>query len=195
MSKANEVSRRNFFKVAGGAGAVAALFGANATAKAQSNQGFEIDVCCDGNTFVFTGPTHVDGSPAYGATFVVEGFIYPNGVFDEQGAASGISADGSPAAPNRVIGKWTCYGTFVGDGMKTEEGKADVVTTQIYDFDPENPGNDILFSQGYELVGLNIPFQRNLQGGTGFNSLLRGFVTQEAVAINPTGAANIHFKF
>jgi hypothetical protein len=195
MSKKTDVSRRNFFKVAGGAGAVAALLGATNVAKAQNNEGFELDVCCDGNTFVFTGPTHEDGSPAYGATFVVEGFIYPNGTLEEQGAAGGINADGSPELPSSVIGKWTCYGTFVGDGVRTEEGRPDVVTTQIYDFDVENPGNDILMSQGYELAGLNYPFKRNLQGGTGFNSLLRGIVTQEAVGMNATGVANIHFKF
>lgn len=193
-----DLSRRDLIKTAGGAaGAMAVVAGLpEGEAKAsQSDSNFAIDVACQGTTFTFDGPTHPDDSPDYGATFIVEGVIYPHGTFDEMGASSGLLEDGHPEFPDRVVGKWTCYGMFVGDGGHTEAGHPEVVTTQIYDFDPDSTGEDILISRGFELAGLDAPFTRALTGGTGLNRSFRGEVVQRAIALNATDFPNIRFRF
>ena len=195
MSKEINVSRRKLFKAAGGIGAVAAISSlSNVAANAQSESDLVLDVCINGSNFVFQGPTHSDGSPAFGATFVVDGVIYPENTLEERGQTAGLFMDGSPQFPNLVLGKWLCYGTFVSDGAHTAEGQPDVVTTQIFDFDPENPGQSTLITHGYEVVGFNSPFKRALQGGTGIYSAFRGQMLQTILALNSTGAGNVRFE-
>jgi len=195
---ARNLSRRGLLKTAGGAASALTVMTGLSWAEAsasQSDSSFAIDVACQGTTFAFDGPTHPDDSPDYGATFIVEGVIYPDGTFGEMGSSSGLLDDGSPEFPERVVGKWTCYGMFVGEGDHTEAGQPQVVTTQIYDFDPDNTGEDILISQGFELAGFDAPFTRALLGGTGLNRSLRGEVTQRAITLNATEFPNIRFEF
>lgn len=152
-----------------------------------------IDVACDANTFVFQGPSGPEG-PAYGASFVVEGVIYPAGTFDQFGATSGLDADGDPEFPELVIGRWTCRGWFVGEGFATTSGPF-VATTQIYDLQPDVPGLETLVSDGLELIDVNQPFARAVTGGTGAFRKARGEVLQTALGLNATGLFNFSFEF
>lgn len=154
-----------------------------------------IDIACDANTFVFQGPEIPGVGPDYGATFVVQGVIYPEGTFEKNGLNSGLRADGTPEFPELVIGTWTCRGWFVGDGFATLTGPF-VVTTQIYDFDPDVPGSNTVVSEGLELVDLNVPFLRAVTGGTGPNrGVFAGHVSQTGVGVNATGLFNFTFEF
>ncbi|MFQ5520315.1 MAG: hypothetical protein ACE5FK_02855 [Candidatus Methylomirabilia bacterium] len=153
-----------------------------------------VDVACDANTFAFQGPTNEGGGPAYGASFVVQGVIYPEGTFEEHGSSTGLLPNGEPEFPELVIGKWTCKGWFIGDGIATESGPF-VVTTQIYDLDPDHPGAKTLVSEGIELIDQNVPFKRAVTGGTGTFKSSGGQVTQKSVGVNATGLFNFTFEF
>ena len=119
------------------------------------------DVAEDITRFVFAAaPVFDDGMPAYGNSFVTQGYIYPAGTLSD--GSEGVNTDGSPAYPDLVIGTWTCDGYFVGDGMRTETG-AIVITRQVHQFDT----GEILISHGPELVDANVPFERAVTGGTG----------------------------
>ncbi|MFQ5990368.1 MAG: hypothetical protein ACE5K9_10680 [Candidatus Methylomirabilales bacterium] len=172
-----------------GAGAIFRVRGAEADGKR-----LEVDVACDANTFAFEGPTNEEGGPAYGASFVVQGVIYPEGTFEEHGSSSGLLPNGEPEFPELVIGKWTCKGWFIGDGIATQSGPF-VVTTQIYDLDPGHPGAETLVSEGIELIDPNVPFLRAVTGGTGQFKEVLGEVAQTSVGVNATGLFNFTFEF
>ena len=160
-----------------------------------SNRSQTIDVACDINTFVSQGPDIPGVGPDYGASFVVQGVIYPGGTFEENGVDSGLNPDGTPEFPELVIGTWTCRGWFIGDGFATQSGPF-VVTTQIYDFDVDSPGSNTVVSEGLELIDLNVPFLRAVTGGTGPNQRIQsGQVSQTAVGANATGLFNFTFEF
>ncbi len=154
-----------------------------------------IDVACNANSFVFAGPS-TEAGPAYGASFVVQGVIYPGGTFDEHGVGSGLLADGTPEFPESVVGTWTCRGWFIGDGIVTKTGPF-VATTQIYAIDDEKLGTGTVVSDGLELIDLDVPFTRAITGATGDfkRRHSRGEVTQTAVGANPTGLFNFSFRF
>ncbi len=119
------------------------------------------DVAEDVTRFVFAqAPVFEDGMPAYGNAFITQGYIYQDGTLD--GGAEGTHADGSPAFPDKVIGRWTCDGFFVGDGARTTAG-AMVITRQVFEFD----SGDILINQGAELAEIDIAAPRVITGGTG----------------------------
>ncbi len=119
------------------------------------------DVAEDLSRFVWsTSPVFEDGMPAYGNFFVTEGYVYPAGTLD--GGVEGTLADGSPAFPDQVIGKWICDGVFVGEGMRTTEGVL-LISRQTYLFED----GDILVTQGPEMIEENTPFLRTVTGGTG----------------------------
>ncbi len=154
-----------------------------------------VDVACDATSFVFQGPEIKGVGPDYGASFVVQGVIYPEGTFEEHGVGSGLNEDGTPEFPDLVIGTWTCRGWFIGEGFATQSGPF-VATTQIYDFDLESPGSNTIVSNGLELIDLDVPFQRAVVGGTGPNRRIHaGEVTQTAVGTNSTGLFNFTFDF
>ena len=155
-----------------------------------------IDVACNANSFVAEGPMTAAG-PAYGASFVVEGVIYPSGTFASRGTTSGLLADGTPEFPAAVIGKWTCRGWFIGDGMETTTGPF-VITTQTYDIADEALGTGTLVSDGEELIDLDVPFARAIIGVTGdFASGKRTpfQVEQTGVGVNAKGLFNFTFDF
>ena len=156
-----------------------------------------LDVCCNAKSIRFTGPqgpnpndpTDLGPHPYYGASFVVQGTIYPDEFFSLNGNSSGLNPDGSPTFPNDVIGTWICRGWFVGDsngdgaitpsdndakgGIFTPTGRF-VATTQIYDLDLDHPGAQSLISDGGELIDINVPFKRAVTGGTGRYRSARG---------------------
>lgn len=152
----------------------------------------KIDVSCDANRFVFQGPSTAAG-PGYGASFVVQGVIYPEGTFADYGSASGLLANGDPEFPELVLGEWTCRGWFIGDGFATTTGPF-VTTTQIYNLS-EIPGKSTLVSDGLELIDLDVAIRRAVTGGTGRFKRARGEVFQKAVGANATGLFNFTFEF
>ena len=87
------------------------------------------DIVEDPTRFVFSEkPVDGDGLPAYGNYFVTQGYLYPEGTLN---GSDGVLPDGKPAFPDKVLGEWTCYGTHLGKGAKTEKGPW-VITTQLF---------------------------------------------------------------
>ncbi len=130
------------------------------------------DVAEDLTRFVFASePVFDDGMPAYGNAFVTQGYIYEDGTLD--GGAEGTLADGSPAFPDKVIGRWTCDGFFVGDGVRTLTG-AWVISRQVFEFD----SGEILINQGAELADVDVTGPRAITGGTGAYAQVGAEMTQ-----------------
>ncbi len=143
-------------------GAVA-LWRSGPVEAATAIQQLEFDVAEDGTRFAFDeAPVYEDGLPAYGNAFVTQGYIYEAGAIAE---GAGVTADGAPTHPDRVIGTWTCEGHMIGEGARTETG-AWVVSKQIFDF-ADQPGAEQIISQGLELVDHEVAGQRPIVGGTG----------------------------
>lgn len=137
---------------------------------------------------IVTDPDVVDadGLPTRGNFFVTEGYLYPQGtVTCEHGACNGVVYDAegqpSPQFPDKVIGRWTCYGTFVEDFASTTTGPL-VATTQLFDFD-ETAGDDQIVTSGYELVDIGVPIERAIVGTTG-RSRSGGVQTQTLLGLN-----------
>jgi len=141
----------------------------------------QFDVAGIHTTFVAdkSGPNHDNGLPAHGASFILQGYIYPSGTLDDKG---GVNADGSPSIPEKVMGQWTCYGYFIGEGLNAKTG-ANIVSTQIYNFG-DTPGERSLVSEGYELKDIGKWYHRALTGGTGQYSRARGLVKQVLLGYN-----------
>jgi len=147
------------------------------------------DVAEDGNRFAF-GKERLfgDGQPAYGTPFVTQGFIYPEGTLN---GTNGVLTDGKPEFPDKVIGEWTCYGYMIGDGGHTTTGTW-VVSTQIYRF---RGTNDIITTNGFELVDLKMPMARAITGGTGKYAGVRGEQIQELRGFTEQMGVNLHVEF
>ena len=172
-----------------------------------------VDVACNANSIRFEGPQGPNPDnpagdpgphPYYGASFVVQGVIYPEGTLadcDNSASNCGLLPDGTPEFPDLVVGRWICRGWFIGDSENPERGGIFtptgpfVATTQIYDFDPERRGRRLLISDGVELIDLNVPFRRAITGGAGAFRNARGQVTQTAIGANATGLFNFNFDF
>jgi hypothetical protein len=148
-----------------------------------------------------------DGMPAYGAAFVTQGYIYPEGTLtcgpaedaDETAppVCNGVLPDGSPEFPALVLGEWSCWGYHVGDGAHTETGPI-VVTTQMYSFGDE-PGAEIITTAGYELADFNALVKRSVTGGTGLYRDASGEQSQELLGLNnadlPTFGVSLRITF
>lgn len=145
------------------------------------------DVAEDMNRFAFD-PDHTyeeDGMPAHGSFFVTQGYIYPAGTLD---GTNGVNPDGSPEFPELVMGSWTCYGTFIGEGAHAASGPM-VVTTQIYNFG-QAFGNQMIVSDGYELADVGVPIKRAITGGTDQYANARGVVEQTFLGFNASEGFN-----
>jgi hypothetical protein len=158
----------------------------------------KFDVAENGTRFVFDeAPVHEGTTPplpAYGNPFITEGYIYPYGTIEcnDAGECTGTNPDGSPQFPEKVIGRWTCRGWFVGDGMLTQTGPA-VISTQLYDLG-EVPGDKTLASEGYELADFNTTVKRAITGGTGRYIAARGQVEQSLMGFNESMGVSLQFK-
>jgi hypothetical protein len=113
----------------------------------------------------------------------------------------GTNPDGTPAYPEKVIGFWTCRGTFISDGAHTLTGPW-VASTQLYDFFAE-PGYEDgkyatrinLVSEGYELSDVNTPFRRAITGGTGkLRWLLLSQIEQNFLGFSETMSVLLRFR-
>ena len=152
----------------------------------------EIEVAEDGTRFAFDeSPVFEDGYPAYGNGFVTQGYIYPAGTLDD---SNGVNPDGTPEFPDEVIGEWTCYGYFVGDGAHTESGPW-VVTTQVFEFNSDVVGGETLVTVGSETPAGAGPAVRAVVGGTGRFSLTSGEVVQVTLGHNASDGVNATFDF
>jgi hypothetical protein len=139
--------------------------------------------------FVFAGSTFDDGMPGYGATFLTQGWLYPAGTLDGE---HGVEPDGSPTYPEAVIGRWTCRGWFVGDGVHTEEGPM-AVTTQLFAFD-DGPYRGTVVTDGYEAMTLGESFERAVVGSSGAFASARGAVRQTLVAMTEDMLVRYRFE-
>jgi hypothetical protein len=129
---------------------------------------FSIDVVADCNRLITEG-TPDPTSPAFGDYFMQEGLIYRPGTLPANcpdGDGCGLNPDGTPEFPDEVIGKWTCWGSFVGNGGATAAGVW-LYSTQVYEFDAGvldqnvyEAGTDALVSHGPERIDLGVPFDR-----------------------------------
>lgn len=160
------------------------------------NTGF--DVAEIGSRFEPDDAPFEGGLPAYGNSFITQGYIYPAGTLeacDDPGIqCQGVNPDGSPQWPERVIGSWTCFGWHVADAATATSGAA-VVTTQIYEFS-DTPGKVSFVTDGFELAfGDNSPVRRAVTGGTGPLSRVRGQVVQTYLGFaNQSGGVNLAFR-
>ena len=149
-----------------------------------------VDVVENGARFVFDPSiTFEDGMPAYGSNFVTEGYIYPEGTLN---GSNGVLEDGSPEFPDLVLGEWTCFGAFVGDGMYTESGNL-VITNQVFSFYGED-GNSTLVSTGFELIDIDVPVERAITGGTGAYNGASGTQTQELLGFTDYMGVNLRIE-
>jgi hypothetical protein len=144
-------------------------------------------------------PVHEDGLPAHGNSFVIQGFLYPEGTLngsngiivseDEQG---NISVE--PEFPDLVIGTWFCRGWFTGEGLHSQD-EPYAITVQLFDFH-EGYGGTTITSDGYEIpFGLDAALHRAVTGGTGQYAGARGEQVQQVIGINATQAANFRVEF
>ena len=181
--------------------AILSLNTAQATENKSHYRGIKIikfDVAENGARFVFDdAPVHEDTTPplpAYGNPFITEGYIYSHGTIqcDDEGGCTGTNPDGSAQFPDKVIGRWTCRGWFVGNGMLTESGPV-VITTQLYDFG-EMPGDKTIISEGYELVDFNVAVKRAITGGTGKYLFARGEAKQALLGFNESMGVSLQLE-
>ncbi len=156
------------------------------------SQVLHVEVAEDGTRFVWDEEPRFDnGYPAYGNAFVTQGYIYPAGTLN---GTNGVNADGSPEFPDKVIGEWTCWGYFVGDGANTTEG-AWVVTTQVFDFDSVVLGYNSIVTVGFEAPADAGMALRSVVGGTGRYASARGEVAQVTLGHNASDGVDARFRF
>lgn len=161
-----------------------------ARSKSGRNEVLRFDVAEDGTRFVFDdAPLLANGFPAYGNSFVTQGYIYPAGTLN---GSNGVNPDGSPEFPELVMGRWVCRGWFINEaGAAASEGEF-VITTQTYNFG-EELGERTIVSDGWELADVQKPVARAIIGGTGVYSQASGEAVQEFLGFNETEGVNLTF--
>ncbi|MEO0536830.1 MAG: hypothetical protein AAF215_23585 [Cyanobacteria bacterium P01_A01_bin.123] len=149
------------------------------------------EVAEDGTRFVFDDAPLLDnGFPAYGNSFVTQGYIYPAGTLN---GSNGVNPDGSPEFPELVMGRWVCRGWFINpDGAAASRGEF-VITSQVYNFGAEL-GNETIVSDGWELADVGQPVARAITGGTGRYSSVSGEAVQAFLGFNVTEGVNLRFE-
>ena len=98
-----------------------------------------------------------------------------------------------------MIGKWSCYGSFVGQGAATGAGVW-VYTTQVYEFNVEKldenvnaPGRTLFVSHGPERIDEDEPWYRAVTGGAGQFRRAADEVRQTKVGFKQTECENFTF--
>lgn len=166
------------------------LAGIGVSAQAPESEGevtvLRFDIAEDMSRFYFDeAPVHENGMPNGGNTFLIHGYLYPEGTLD---GSNGVLPDGSPEFPDQVVGRWVCWGYFINDGPMTQTG-AFAVTTQIFDLD-EGIGEATIITQGFEPADMNTPMRRAITGGTGLYAGATGEAFVELIGFNQSGAPN-----
>jgi hypothetical protein len=163
-----------------------------------------VDVVADCRRFISGGVAHPNANPVFGDYFMQEGLMYRPGTLAKNcpaGTRCGLNADGSPQFPEAVIGKFTCYGSFVGKGAATAAGTW-VYTTQVFEFNAQTlekdvfaPGDSAIVSLGPERNDLGLPWSRAVSGGYGKYRGAQGEVEQTKIGFNQTDCENFTFNF
>jgi hypothetical protein len=171
-------------------GGYAALTDSAEAAQQPEVQVLKFDIAEDGNRFAFDEePVFEDGMPAYGNSFVTEGYIYPEGTLN---GSNGVLENGEPEFPELVLGRWTCYGWFVNEGGHSTTGPM-VITTQIFDLG-EAYGDTTIVTDGYELADFNVSVKRAITGGTGEYVDASGEAVQELLGFTEQMGVNIRYE-
>jgi hypothetical protein len=155
----------------------------------QGRASLVIDVACLGFTFrpVFPGPPYapvqstappdLGGTDSRGASFIVEGLIYPGGEIPD--------GPGFDPSSSEATGHWLCRGWLV---SYVERVLPHALTTQEYllaMITPESPSPaDTLVSSGLE-GGIEVA-HRPVLGGSGRYRRARGEVEQRVIGTNTT---------
>ena len=179
---------------------VAILAVTSAQAAEPAQRTFSVDVVADCNRYI-----EDTSQPAMGAYFIQEGVIYRPGTLAAHcpgGNGCGLNPDGTPQFPEAVIGKWRCWGSFVGSTGAAAAGGPPSYSTQVYEFAPaafggdaRAPGEHALVSHGPEWVNLAVPFARAIAGGSGRFRSADGEVAQTTIGFNQTQCENYTFDF
>jgi hypothetical protein len=155
----------------------------------------ELDICCNRHTLRYLNGEAENDVHYDKKSFIVEGFIYKKGTFENFGNNCGIKPNGSPEYLDRLIGKWMCKGWYINRGLDTKTGNY-IDSTHTYELDTKTALSRILMSNGKEKIDMQDPFDRVLCPGLGAYSKVRGgSVIQTNVGINNTEAYNFIFKF
>ncbi|ESA38613.1 hypothetical protein N836_32250 [Leptolyngbya sp. Heron Island J] len=156
-----------------------------------NSQVLRFDIAEDATRFVFDdAPLLSNGFPAYGNSFVTQGYIYPAGTLN---GSNGVNPDGSPEFPALVQGRWVCRGWFVNpDGAAAASGEF-VITHQLYNFGHEL-GDETLVSDGWEIADVGEPVARAIIGGTGRYRNASGEAVQAFLGFNATEGVNLTFE-
>ncbi|MCB0193696.1 MAG: hypothetical protein KDJ65_17240 [Anaerolineae bacterium] len=175
----------------GGAVVAFASTGENTSLVEADTQLLKFDVAEDMSRFVFDESVtfEEDGMPAYGSSFITQGYIYEYGTIDD---TSGVLPNGEPEFPEKVIGEWTCRGFFVGDGAHSASGPM-VITTQLYNFGDEL-GVKTLVTEGYELAEFDVAITRAITGGTGEYVGATGEAHQTLLGFNASEGVNLRYE-
>lgn len=149
------------------------------------------DIAEDGTRFVWADKTIFDvGLPAHGATYISQGYIYPEGTLTDK--SDGVNADGSPQFPDQVLGQWSCYGWYIGEGTHATDGPR-VLSTQLYQFG-NVWGAATLVSEGYVLSNTGGTVARAITGGTGPFATVRGELADTNLGVNETAGGNARYQ-
>lgn len=148
------------------------------------------DIAEDGKRFVWDKPVFDDGLPAHGATYISQGYIYPEGTLSAE--VDGVNADGSAEFPDKVLGQWSCYGWYIGDAAHATEGPW-VLSTQLYQFGSEW-GAVTLVSEGYVIANTGGTVERAITGGTGPFANVRGQLADTNLGFNETEGGNARYE-
>ncbi len=155
------------------------------------NQVLRFDVAEDATRFVFDdAPLLSNGFPAYGNSFVTQGYIYPAGTLN---GSNGVNADGSPEFPELVQGRWVCRGWIISEEGAVASSGEFVITQQLYNFG-EALGNNTIVSDGWEIADVGKPVARAITGGTGRYSDAGGEAVQRFLGFNATEGVNLTFE-
>lgn len=130
-----------------------------------------------------------NGVPSYGATFITQGYIYPEGTLN---GSNGVLENGEPEFPEHVLGIWTCEGWVIWNGV-LGEGEPGSVTTQMFQFG-EVEDNNIIMSEGYELIDVDMPITRVITGGAGEHFAVRGEQEQTLLGYTDQMGVNLRVK-
>lgn len=154
---------------------------------AQDMETMTIEVAANGMSFVAQSePMSEDDLPLHGNPFIIRGYIYSEGTLD---GLNGVLEDGGPEFPDLVIGTWICSGFFYGDSLMAESGPY-AVTTQIFEFGDTETGETSIMTYGFEMIDIDLAFERAVIGGTGEYAGLSGIQVQTYHGDNPSIGPN-----
>jgi hypothetical protein len=155
----------------------------------------EFEVSEDMTRFVFDKDVvYDDGLPADGSSFITRGYLYPAGTLtcDAEGVCNGVSADGSPEFPEKLVGEWVCFGYMINDAGHATSGVW-VVSTQLFQLG-DAPGAETLVTQGYELADVGVAISRAISGGTGQYRDARGQGQQTMLGLNASEGVSLRVQ-